>query len=205
MSLVRVPTSTSRAPQIDFSSRAGFDGIWTDGTSGAGGDPAATYLNTLDIPALLATLGGAVDSGYASQLHARLAGARPHLVAALYAAELARIGPVAANHPLLQRAGVALDQISRDQQLQILSYLLHRRGERRGGDARGGVLAMRAGGDRDNAAASNEPLPTGAGRGAADASGAPASDEQAASAAIGASVAVGAGGPAPINSACPPL
>jgi hypothetical protein len=33
MSLVRVPTSTSRAPQIDFGSRAGLDGMWTDGTS----------------------------------------------------------------------------------------------------------------------------------------------------------------------------
>jgi len=33
MSLVRVPTSTSRAPQIDFSSRDSFDGMWTDGTS----------------------------------------------------------------------------------------------------------------------------------------------------------------------------
>jgi hypothetical protein len=101
---------------------------------------------------------------------------------------------------LLQSAGAALDHISRDQQLQILSYLLHRRGvSLEAATLVEGVLAMRAGADQDNAAASREPLPAGAGRGAADPAGAPAGDEQAAGAAIGASVAGGAAGPAPIN------
>ena len=174
--------------------------LLTSTASVAGGDPAAAHLNTLDTPALLVALGDAVDRGYAPQLHARLAAARPLLAAALYAAELARIALVTPNHSLLQRAGVALDQISRDQQLQIFSYLLHRRGVSvEAVTLMEGVLAMRAGADQDSAAASREPLSTGAGRGAADPAGAPAGDEQAAGAAVGASVAGGAAGPAPIN------
>jgi hypothetical protein len=94
----------------------------------AGGDPVATYLNTLDTPTLLATISDTADCGYLPQLQTSLASASPFLVAALYAVELGRVAPVAPNHPLLQRAGVALDHVSRDQQLQILGYLLHRRG-----------------------------------------------------------------------------
>jgi hypothetical protein len=165
-----------------------------------GGDPVATYLNTLDTPTLLATISDAADCGYLPQLHARLASARPFLVAALYAVELARVAPVAPNHPLLQRAGAALDNVSRDQQLQTLAYLLHRRGVSvEATTLVEGVLAMREGADRDNAVASREPLPTGAGRGAGDEAGTPGGEEQAVGAAIGASVTGGPGAPAPIS------
>lgn len=200
--LQRKSDAGAPAAQADGDHAAHLIQLLTSMAPGAGGDPAASYLNTLDMPALLAALSGAVDCGYATQLHARFAAARPLLVAALYAAELAREGPVATNHPLLQGAGAALDHISRDQQLQILSYLLHRRGVSvEAATLVEGVLAMRAGADQDNAAASREQLPTGAGRGAADAAGAPAGDEQAAGAALGASVAGGAGSPAPIDPA----
>jgi hypothetical protein len=173
--------------------------LLTSRSPAAGGDPAVAYLNALDTPDLLSTIGGVVECGYAPQLHARLASARPFLVAALYAVELARVAPIAPNHPLLQRAGAALDLVSRDQQIQILAYLLHHRGVSvEATTLVEGVLAMRAGADRDTAAASREQLPTGAGRGAADAAGAPDGDEQAVGAAIGASVAGGAA-PAPIS------
>ena len=165
----------------------------------AGGDPVATYLNTLDTPALLATISDTADCGYLPQLQTSLASARPLLVAALYAVELARVAPTAPNHPLLQRAGAALDQVSRDQQLQILAYLLHRRGVSvEATTLVEGVLAMRDGADLDNAAASREPQPTGAGRGAADEAGA-TGEEQAAGTAMGASVAGGAASPSPIT------
>ena len=107
---------------------------------------------------------------------------------------------MAPNHPLLQRAGAALDQVSRDQQLQILAYLLHRRGASvEATTLVEGVLAMREGADRDTAATSREPLATGAGRGAGDEAGSSGRDEQAEITAMGASVAGGAAGPAPIN------
>jgi len=166
----------------------------------AGGDPVATYLNTLDTPALLATISDAADCGYLPQLQASLASATPFLVAALYAVELGRVAPVAPNHPLLQRAGVALDHVSRDQQLQILGYLLHRRGASvEAMTLVEGVIAMREGANRDIAAASSEPLPAGAGRGAGDRAGSTDRDEQEESAAMGASVAGGVAGPAPIT------
>jgi len=164
----------------------------------AGGDPMATYLNTLDTPTLLATISDAADCGYLPQLQARLASARPFLVAALYAVELGRVAPVASNHPLLQRAGTALDHVSHDQQLQILAYLLRHRGVSiEATTLAEGVLAMRDGADLDNAAASREPLTAGAGRGAADEAGAPGGEEQATGTAMGASVVGGA--PALIN------
>jgi hypothetical protein len=164
----------------------------------AGGGPVATYLNTLDTPSLLAALGDAADCGYLPQLHARLASARPFLVAALYAVELARVAPVAPNHHLLQRAGTALDRVSRDQQLQILAYLLRHRGVSiEATTLVEGVLAMRNGADLDNAAAARGPQPAGAGRGADDEAGGTGGAEQAAGAAMGASIAGGA--PAPIS------
>jgi hypothetical protein len=126
--------------------------------AGAGGDPAVAYLNALDTPVLLATFTEAVDRGYAPQLHARLASASPILVAALYAADLARTASLAPSNPLLQRAGVALDHVSRDLQLQILSFLLHHRGVSiEATTLVEGVIAMRDGGDRDNEAAAREP------------------------------------------------
>jgi hypothetical protein len=171
----------------------------------AGGDPVATYLNTLDTPTLLATLSDAADCGYLPQLHARLASAMPFLVAALYGVELARVGPVAPNHQLLQRAGTALDRVSRDHQLQILAYLLRHRGVSiEATTLVEGVLAMRAGADLDNAAASREQLPAGAGRGAADEAGATGGEEQAAGAAMGASIAGGAPAPITPNPWAPP-
>jgi hypothetical protein len=143
-----------------------------------GGDPAVIYLNTLATPALLATLTQAVDRGYAPRLHIRLASASPVLVAALYAAELARSTTMTPDHPLLVRAGVALDHVSRDQQLQILSFLLHRRGVSiEATTLVEGVIAMREGGDQDRADASREQQPAGAGRGAADDAGVPVDDD----------------------------
>jgi hypothetical protein len=171
-------------------------------TSGpaAAGDPVAAFLNTLDTPTLLSTISDVADRGYLAQLHARLSSARPVFAAALYAVELARVAPASPDHPLLQRAGVALDQVSRDQQLQILAYLLRRQGASvEATTLVEGVLAMREGADHDNAAASREPQPTGAGRGAADEAGAQSEEDQAAGAASGVSVTSGAAAPAPIS------
>ncbi len=191
--------ASASAAQADRDHAAHLIQLLTSSPS-AGGDPVATYLNTLDTPVLLATIGGAADCGYLPQLHARLTSARPFLLAALYAVELARVAPVAPNHPLLQRAGAALDHVSRDQQLQILAYLLHRRGVSvEATTLAEGVLAMREGADRDNATASREPLPTGAGRGGGDEVGAPGGNEQAVGATLGASVTSGPAAPAPIN------
>jgi len=171
----------------------------------AASNPVATYLNTLDTPALLATISDAADCGYLPQLRTSLASARPLLVAALYAVELARIGPVSANDQRLHRAGATLDQIPREQQIQILEYLLHRRGASVEATALvEGVLAMRQGADRDTVAASREPLPAGAGRGAGDEAGSTDRDEQAESTAMGPSIAGGAAGavsPVTINPA----
>ncbi|HEX4420356.1 MAG TPA: hypothetical protein VH165_20715 [Kofleriaceae bacterium] len=162
-------------------------------------DPVVAYLNTLDTHDQISAIDGAAEGGYSPQLRARLTSGRPFLIAALYAVELARAGSVAPNHPLLQRAGVAIDGVSRDQQLQILEYLLYRGGVSvEATMLMEGVVAMRSGADLDTAAASHEQLPTGAGRGAADEAGAPASDEHAIGASIGA-VAAGGGAPAPIN------
>jgi hypothetical protein len=92
------------------------------------GDPAVTYLLSLPMPRLLDELDDAVACGYALKLEARVAFAPPILSAALQAVELARTKPMTPNHPVLQRAGAALDVVSRDQQVQILSWILHRNG-----------------------------------------------------------------------------
>ena len=109
-----------------------------------GGDPVVTYLERLDMPQLLDQLSEATACGYALQLEARVA-TSPRLGAALQAAELARLARVTPAHPALQRAGAALDHVTPDQQLEILSWMLHRRGVSvEATSLVEGVIAMRA-------------------------------------------------------------
>jgi len=92
-----------------------------------GGDPLLAHLEKLDTNRLLDELSDAVHCGYALQLEPRLR-ASPRLNAALYAAELARVQQLTPSHPALERAAIALDQVPTELQLQILSWMLHRRG-----------------------------------------------------------------------------
>ena len=152
----------------------------------------AAYLEKLDMPRLLDQLSEAAACGYALQLEARIA-ASPRLGAALQAAELARLPRVTANHPVMQRAGAALDQVSPDQQLEILSWMLHRRGVSvEATSLVEGVIAMRA--NRDDA---------GAGQDAAAPGGAPDGKRQTLGEKVDGAVAsvqnAAAGAPAPIN------
>jgi hypothetical protein len=87
-----------------------------------------SYLLTLPIPALLDQLAEAVECGHALPLEARVAAAPPILMAALQAVELARASPMTPYHPALHRTGAALDHVSRDHQVQILAWMLARRG-----------------------------------------------------------------------------
>jgi hypothetical protein len=123
-------------------------------------DPVVAYLDGLPTPRVLDELNEAIECGHALQLEPRLA-LSPHLTAALQAAELARLIPITTNHPALQRAGAALDQVSRDQQLQILSWMLQRRGASiEATTLVEGVLAIRSGAHQDNASgAQRQPGP----------------------------------------------
>lgn len=95
-------------------------------------DGAFAFLNGLSMADLLATISGAADCGYLAPLlaHSYVASAydRARLMSALYAVELAGAAPSRVNHEELNRAGVELDQIPRDQQLRIFEYILNRRG-----------------------------------------------------------------------------
>ena len=114
-------------------------------------DDAYAFLNGLSMPDLLATMSGAADRGFLPQLIARSGSAaaygRARLMSALYAVELARVTPSSLSQDRLNQAGVELDQIPHDQQLQVLEYLLRRKGA---GIAAAtmleGVVAMRAAG-----------------------------------------------------------
>jgi len=156
-----------------------------------GSDPVVTRLERLEMPALLDQLSDAADCGYALRLEARIAGS-PRLGAALQAVELARIPRVTAAHPALQRAGAALDQVSLDQQLQILSWMLHRRGVSvEATSLVEGTIATRA--NRDDAGASLD---------AANSTGAPKGEPTLGHSVNGAVASVqntAAGAPAPIN------
>jgi hypothetical protein len=92
-----------------------------------GSDPLVAYLERLDPQRLLDELSDAVACGHALKLEPRVS-ASLRLNAALYAAELTRLSRITPYHPALQRAAVALDQVPTDLQLQILSWMLHRRG-----------------------------------------------------------------------------
>jgi hypothetical protein len=96
-------------------------------------DEAYAFLNALSLPDLLATMSGAADRGYLPALLARKSSANSYsgaarLLSALYAVELARAVPSNVTHEQLNRAGVILDQIPHDQQLQIFEYILNQRG-----------------------------------------------------------------------------
>lgn len=95
-------------------------------------DEAFAFLNGLSMADMLATMSGAADRGYLAPLLARSSAAgaydRARLMSALYAVELARAAPSSVNHEQLNSAGVELDQIPRDQQLQVFEYILNRRG-----------------------------------------------------------------------------
>ena len=124
------------------------------------GDPIVAYLETLDMSKLLDELSDAVACGYMLKLEARVS-ASPRLAAALHAVYLAQLAQVTPSHPALQRAGTALDQVPDDQQLQILAWMLRRRGVSAEATALvEGVLAM-----REQGAAQPEPTPPGAGAG----------------------------------------
>lgn len=110
---------------------------------GLGGDPLVTHLEGLDTQRLLDELSDAVGCGYARQLEPRVR-VSPRLNAALYAAEVARLSRITPYHPALERAATALDQVPTDVQLQILSWMLHRRGvSMEATTLLEGVLAMR--------------------------------------------------------------
>jgi hypothetical protein len=131
-------------------------------------DEAFAFLAGLSMPDLLVTMSGAADRGYLPQLIARSGSAaaygRARLASALYAVELARTAPSSLSNERLNQAGVELDQIPQDQQMQVLEYLLHRRGAGVSVAALlEGVIAMRAG---QTANASN--APGGPGGGAPD-------------------------------------
>jgi hypothetical protein len=95
-------------------------------------DGAFAFLNGLSMADMLATMSGAADRGYLapSLEHSYAASAydRARLMSTLYAVELARAAPSSVNHEQLNRAGVELDQIPRDQQLRLFEYILIRRG-----------------------------------------------------------------------------
>lgn len=106
-------------------------------------DPVLAHLEALDSHRLLDELSDAVSCGYALRLEPRVR-ASPRVNAALYTAELARLGRITPSHPALERAAVALDQVSSDVQQQILSWMLHRRGvSMEATTLVEGVLAMR--------------------------------------------------------------
>jgi hypothetical protein len=95
-------------------------------------DDAFAYLNGMSLADMLTTISGAADRGYLARLIARSSGAnaydRARIMSAVYAVELARAAPSSVPPEQLNAAGVHLEQISRDEQLQVFEYILHRRG-----------------------------------------------------------------------------
>jgi hypothetical protein len=99
----------------------------------AGRDDAYTLLLSLSMPELLATMESVADCGYLPQLRARVSGwTNPFTTAglrtALYAVELVRMPPSAIAIEQLKAAGMALDVLPRDEQIQVIEYVLHHRG-----------------------------------------------------------------------------
>ena len=146
-------------------------------------DEAYAFLNPLSIPDLLATMSGAADRGYLPALLSRSSSAKSYynaarVLSALYAVELSRTASSSVTNEQLNRAGVILDQIPHDQQLQIFQYILNQRGLSVAATTlMEGVVAMR---EREAAAASGTgrgvPGSTGStARGAAVVGGAPMS------------------------------
>ncbi len=133
-------------------------------------DEAYAFLNALSLPDLLATMSGAADRGCLTALLARKSSANSYggaarLLSALYAVELSRAAPSSVTNEQLNRAGVILDQIPHDQQLQIFEYILNQRGLSVAATTlMEGVVAMR---ERETAAAGG----TGDGAPGSDAAG----------------------------------
>jgi hypothetical protein len=114
------------------------------------GDPAVSYLLSLSLPEMLDELADAVTCGHAAQLETRVAAAPPILSAALQSVVLAQAIRVTRNYPALHRTGAALDLVSREQQIQILAWMLHRHGvSLEATRLVEGVIAMRDGGGPD--------------------------------------------------------
>jgi hypothetical protein len=124
------------------------------------------FLGELGMTDLLTAIGGAADRGYLPQLDARArtyAGApylRARLLAAVHVIELASAAPVGVSNPRLHQAGLELDRLSQSDQLQVIEFLLARRGVSIAPTIlMEGVLAMReqqaAGPDQATVAATN--------------------------------------------------
>jgi hypothetical protein len=110
-------------------------------------------LSSLSIPELLAVMDGVADCGYLPQLHARVSSwtnaiTAARLLSALYAVELVRLPPTSIATGQLKAAGMALDLLPHDQQIQIVEYVLHHRGAGVSvTEVFEGALAMREGKD----------------------------------------------------------
>ncbi|HEX8106822.1 MAG TPA: DUF4157 domain-containing protein [Kofleriaceae bacterium] len=119
----------------------------------AGRDDVYMLLSSLGIPELLAVMEGVADRGYLPQLHARVSSwtnpiSVARLLSALYAVELVRVPPDAVATGQLKAAGMALDLLPHDQQVQIVEYVLHHRGAGVSvTEVFEGALAMREGKD----------------------------------------------------------
>jgi Domain of unknown function (DUF4157) len=99
----------------------------------AGRDDAYMLLSSFSVPELLAVMEGVADRGYLPQLHTRVSSwtnpfTAAKLLSALYAVELVRAPPDAVATGQLKAAGMALDLLPHDQQVQIVEYVLHHRG-----------------------------------------------------------------------------
>jgi uncharacterized protein DUF4157 len=99
----------------------------------AGHDDVYTLLLSLNMPELLATMEGVADCGYLPQLRARVnSWTNPFTTAglrsALYAVELVRMSPSTIATEQLKAAGLALDVLPQDEQIQLIEYVLHHRG-----------------------------------------------------------------------------
>jgi hypothetical protein len=122
-------------------------------TATAGRDEAYTLLLSLGIPELLAVMERVADCGYLPQLHARVSSwtnpfTTAGLLSALYAVELVRMPPSAVATEQLKAAGMALDRLPQDEQIQIIEYVLHHRGAGVSvSEVFEGALAMRNGKD----------------------------------------------------------
>jgi hypothetical protein len=118
-----------------------------------GRDDAYMLLSSLSIPELLALIEGVADCGYLPQLHARvISWTNPftlaRLLSALYAVEFVRVSPTSIATGQLKVAGMALDLLPHDQQIQIVEYVLHHRGAGVSvTEVFEGALAMREGKD----------------------------------------------------------
>jgi hypothetical protein len=114
-----------------------------------GHDDVYTLLSGLSMPDLLATMDGVADAGRLSQLHARVISwtnpfSAARLLSALYAVELVRQSPSSVVPGQLNAAGMALDVLPHHQQIQVVEYVLHRRGTGVGvTELYEGALAMR--------------------------------------------------------------